>query len=72
VRDNGPGFDPQSIGAREQQGHFGLRGMIERLESVGGAARIETALGGGTTVLLTAPCLESAAAEQSSGRDWWG
>ncbi len=55
VRDDGIGFDPATLGEREREGHFGLRGMRERLEDLGGAVTVETAPGFGTTITLRAP-----------------
>lgn len=51
VRDNGRGFDPQQIPAER----FGVRAMIGRAELVGGSLRIDSAIGGPTTVTLTVP-----------------
>jgi len=50
VRDDGSGF---LIGteAGPAQGHFGLQGMRERLERLGGTLEIETAPGSGTTIM---------------------
>jgi signal transduction histidine kinase len=49
VRDDGAGF---LVGteAGPAQGHFGLQGMRERLERLGGTLEIETAPGSGTTI----------------------
>jgi signal transduction histidine kinase len=55
VADTGPGFDPGIVAAREAEGHFGVRGMRERLQAIGGTARLESAPGIGTTVTLRAP-----------------
>lgn len=46
IADDGSGFDPSSV----PDGHFGLRGMRERTELVGGALAIESKPGHGTTV----------------------
>ncbi|MEO5921547.1 MAG: ATP-binding protein [Pseudolysinimonas sp.] len=55
VSDQGAGFDPAAIAPDR----LGVRGsIIERLESVGGAARIWSSPGSGTTVMLTVPILE--------------
>jgi two-component system sensor histidine kinase UhpB len=43
VTDDGVGL-PQD--AFDRAGHFGLRGMRERIEGVGGALHIETSAGG--------------------------
>jgi signal transduction histidine kinase/ligand-binding sensor domain-containing protein len=50
VRDNGKGFaDAPSAG------HYGITGMRERAERIGGKLRIESRPGEGTSVLLTLP-----------------
>ena len=49
VRDNGCGFDPVHA---ETAGHYGLSGMRERAELVGGALEIKSAPGQGTSVRL--------------------
>jgi signal transduction histidine kinase len=50
VRDDGTGFDPSitSFGT-------GLQGMTDRLDAIGGAVRVESAPGEGTTVTGTIP-----------------
>lgn len=56
VRDNGRGFDPQNCpGVR--QGHFGLQGIRERIQSLGGTFDIASQPGTGTkaTVTVTLP-----------------
>lgn len=55
IGDHGPGFDPDIAVQRESEGHFGLRGMRERLQAIGGTARLESRPGAGTTVTLRAP-----------------
>lgn len=47
VSDDGRGFDPQQA---EEAGHFGLAGMRERAELVGGALHISSQPGQGTMV----------------------
>ncbi len=54
VRDDGAGFDPVAV-AGPSAGHFGLSGMRERVERLGGALRIESAPGHGTTVHVDVP-----------------
>jgi len=47
VRDNGTGFDPaHRLG--QDDGHFGLDGILERLDSLGGTLEIESSKGKGT------------------------
>ena len=55
IADAGPGFDQDDVSRRETEGHFGLRGMRERLREIGGEAEIRSRPGAGTTVLLRAP-----------------
>ncbi len=53
VSDDGQGFD---VDAREDApAGFGLRGMKSRLEQVGGAVAVHSAVGEGTTVTVTLP-----------------
>jgi signal transduction histidine kinase len=49
VRDDGQGFVPGTQQGVEQ-GHFGIEGMRERVERLGGSLGIESTPGGGTTV----------------------
>jgi signal transduction histidine kinase len=49
VEDDGRGFDPQQVDPLVQ---FGLVGMRERAEAVGGRLELETRVGGGTKVRL--------------------
>ena len=52
VRDDGCGFD---VGSRPKQteGHFGLDGIIERVERLGGTFKIESSPGKGTYALIS-------------------
>ncbi len=52
VRDNGRGFDP---GSETRNGHFGLVGMRERAEQMGGTLRVESGPGQGTEVVVEVP-----------------
>lgn len=54
VRDDGAGFDPVRYGGGELRGHFGLRGLRERAEQVGGDVEIESKRGEGTQIRWTA------------------
>jgi signal transduction histidine kinase len=49
VRDDGIGF-LLGTEAGPAQGHFGLQGMLERLERLGGTLEIESSPGSGTTI----------------------
>ena len=52
VRDNGSGFDPDDYPG-VLQGHFGLQGIQERVEQLGGTLHIESAIGSGTRVAIS-------------------
>jgi signal transduction histidine kinase len=54
VTDDGVGFDTSRTAAREADGHFGLRGLRERAEQVGGTVDIRSEKRKGTTVRWTA------------------
>jgi nitrate/nitrite-specific signal transduction histidine kinase len=47
IADDGIGFDPEAI---QEQGGFGLRGMMERTARLGGKLRLQTSPGGGTSI----------------------
>jgi signal transduction histidine kinase len=60
VSDDGKGFDPQRVLAREadvgvEGGHFGLRGIQDRVAMLGGTFAIESAPGRGTSLTVTLP-----------------
>jgi signal transduction histidine kinase len=54
IRDDGQGFDPQGT-FDPSAGHFGILGMQERAERIGGTFRLESHPGGGTLVEVSAP-----------------
>ncbi len=54
VEDWGSGFDPQAVDAN----HFGLRGIRERVELLGGQARIDSRPGAGTRIRVDLPLIE--------------
>jgi signal transduction histidine kinase len=56
VEDDGAGFDSdQLLSAAEERGHFGIIGMRERAEGVGGQLVIKSAPGQGTVIRATIP-----------------
>lgn len=55
VADLGPGIDPAAASASAPCGGLGLAGLRERVESIGGEFRIETAPGAGTRLVMTLP-----------------
>ncbi|MGO8935373.1 MAG: two-component regulator propeller domain-containing protein [Terracidiphilus sp.] len=54
IRDDGVGFDPEAI-EPNQNHHYGLVGMRERAQSVGGRFTLQSALGKGTEVQIQIP-----------------
>lgn len=54
IRDDGVGFDPESRRA-PSEGHFGIEGMRERLERLGGSLDIASAPGAGTLLCARVP-----------------
>ena len=51
IKDDGIGFDVESLPA----GHYGLRGMRERVLALGGELKIESVIGVGTTIHFSLP-----------------
>jgi signal transduction histidine kinase len=52
INDDGVGFDPVVASRLLSEGHFGLAGMRERVEMVGGRLVVDSAPGRGTTVAV--------------------
>jgi signal transduction histidine kinase len=50
IHDDGVGFDPVATRGLVGEGHFGLVGMRERVEMVGGQLLVDSVPGEGTTV----------------------
>jgi signal transduction histidine kinase/ActR/RegA family two-component response regulator len=55
ISDDGVGFEPALLTELVRDNHFGLLGLRERVDGVGGESRIETAPGRGTRVEVTLP-----------------
>ncbi len=60
VTDDGRGFDPERVLAREEDvgvegGHFGLRGIQDRVEMLGGTLTIDSAPGRGAALSVVLP-----------------
>jgi len=55
IRDDGVGIAPSVLARGSKEGHFGLLGMRERAERIGGALSIDSSTGSGTDVMLTLP-----------------
>lgn len=54
IEDDGKGFDPGSAGSPDRR-HFGLMGIRERVEILGGKVRFDTAPGQGTRIAFDVP-----------------
>ena len=63
IEDDGQGFDPAAT--REDRPHYGLLGIRERAELLGGVATIESAPGDGTRVEVRVPLPADGAASQA-------
>ncbi len=55
VRDDGKGIDPQFLSQAGRAGHYGLHGMRERAELIGGKLTVWSALDSGTELELSIP-----------------
>ncbi len=60
VQDDGLGFDPGTIRSHDDR-HYGLVGMRERVQAVGGRFKLESAAGKGTRLQIKIPRKVSAA-----------
>jgi signal transduction histidine kinase len=54
IEDDGRGFEPDKVSHAERR-HFGLMGIEERVEILGGTVKIESAPGQGTRIRLEVP-----------------
>jgi signal transduction histidine kinase len=63
VRDDGGGFDPAMLAATTT-GHYGLIGMKERVERIGGQFILRSQIGEGTELMIQVPRKTSLAQEE--------
>lgn len=66
VRDNGIGMSGEILEKGSPKGHFGVLGMRERMISIGGKLRVESAEGFGTEIRLTLPAKVAYTARRES------
>jgi len=70
VRDNGRGIDPKLLDGNGWSGHYGLRGMRERAEIVGGKFTLWSEIGSGTELELVIPASRAYAKPSGPQRLW--
>ena len=70
VRDNGCGVDPQVVSSG-RDGHWGLSGMRERAERIGGKLKVLSMPSAGTEIHLSVPSRLAFEPEVSSRRKLW-
>jgi signal transduction histidine kinase len=71
VRDDGRGIDPALLEAGGRPGHFGLRGMKERAQRIGGTFDIWTAAHVGTEVSVEIPAAVAYREPPIRSHRWW-
>jgi len=69
VRDDGKGIDAKILSGDGRAGHFGLHGMRERANLVGGKLTVWSELDSGTEIELSVPA--SHAYESGDSRSSW-
>jgi signal transduction histidine kinase/ligand-binding sensor domain-containing protein len=70
VRDDGKGIDSQFV-EWGRTGHWGIRGMRERAESIDARLRVSTRVHGGTEVEIDVPGHVAFPPSTSPARSWW-
>ena len=70
VRDDGKGIDPKFLTDEGPAGHFGLRGMRERAQQIGGQLTVWSAPDSGTEVVLSVPGAITYDTAESARRTW--
>lgn len=74
LRDNGRGFEPERLAALQpdREGSYGLQGVRERLELVGGSLQLESKAGEGTCLVATIPKGSLASSRRASTEEQKG
>jgi signal transduction histidine kinase/ligand-binding sensor domain-containing protein len=68
IRDDGTGIDSTILNKEHAPGHWGLRGMRERVKLIGGSLEIWSKVGSGTEIELTIPGANAYAKPHTSHR----
>jgi signal transduction histidine kinase/ligand-binding sensor domain-containing protein len=71
VRDDGKGIDSKLLNDHERPGHYGVRGMRERAQLLGGKLTVWSELDTGTEVELSIPAANAYATADGRGRSWF-
>jgi signal transduction histidine kinase/ligand-binding sensor domain-containing protein len=72
VRDDGKGIDAKLLNEDERPGRYGLRGMRERAELLGGKLTVWSKIDSGTEVELSIPATNAYAKATARRRSWLG
>jgi len=70
VRDDGKGIDPKFLTDEGPAGHFGLRGMRERAEQIGGQLTVWSAPASGTELVLSVSGATAYDTAEKPKRSW--
>jgi len=70
LRDDGRGIDPKVLSGYGDEGHYGLRGMRERAELLGGKLTVWSQRDSGTEVELIIPAAHAYTASPGLPRSW--
>ena len=71
IRDDGRGIDPRILEAGGRSGHWGLRGMRERTQKIGGQLKFWSRPETGTEVELTVPGATAYQGSMSKRKKFW-
>jgi signal transduction histidine kinase/ligand-binding sensor domain-containing protein len=70
VRDDGKGIDPKFLTDEGPAGHFGLHGMRERAQQIGGQLTVWSAPASGTELVLSVPGALAYDTAENAKRSW--
>lgn len=59
ISDDGHGIDPDAVSAGERSGRYGLSGVAERAQLLGGRLELMSTRGNGTTLRLSVPVTQA-------------